>query len=278
MPEGEENALKRYWAEFEYLRKTYEEFMQADYYDLTQQYARRCVAVLRKIVGIDPDNADSWVKIGEIYSLLADFKSAADAYKNALNLKHTDLTILKMLGESYLNLSADVRFPLKSEYEEKAAEHLSRYVAEFPSDHYALISLANAHKYLGDFDRAEECYRKALELAPEDHRVLRTVASFYTKIGNFERAIELLRKDCELEPKTHHPWTEMGRIYQEMGDLEKAIECTLEALKRLPDSFGLLQDLESYYAQLGEYEKAAECRAKAISRLYERKRRAERGY
>lgn len=57
----------------------------------------------------------------------------------------------------------------------------------------------------------------------------------YNKLGNYDKAIECCRKAIELDPKFPNPWKHMGTSYYQPGNYAKAVECFQRALELNPD-------------------------------------------
>jgi tetratricopeptide (TPR) repeat protein len=84
---------------------------------------------------------------------------------------------------------------------EQAIEVLQEAEQAIPPEK-APLALAEGHEAVGNFDRARELYKKALELKPDDLLTLKTAAAFYLRIRQFAAAVPLLDELIAKHPST----------------------------------------------------------------------------
>lgn len=218
-----------------------------------------------KATEIEFNRKEIWEKIGDIYTHLAKFSAAIKPYKEASTLDPNDTKLSKKLARAYLNVADELKtISMKRKYYLKTIELLRKYLHASPADDDAWILLGHAYSDLEDYEKAQQCYNKAIELQPNSSRALTMAARNQVSMKNYEAAIKLYEQDCKVRPESHHPFMNLAMAYAEIGDFHKAIEFMKKAVKRGPDSWGLWEYLEDYYAHLGDYNKAKECRNKAI--------------
>ncbi len=83
---------------------------------------------------------------------------------------------------------------------DKAIEAFEALVKQYPADNAGLANLAIAYEYKGDFARALETGRRAIELSPRNVPQRNNVGFFATYAGEFEAAIREQEKVLELNP------------------------------------------------------------------------------
>jgi tetratricopeptide (TPR) repeat protein len=121
-------------------------------------------------------------------------------------------------------------------------------------------ALGIAYGKKGEYDRAIEAYRKALELKPDDHKAWYNLGLAYFAKGEHDLAIEAYRKALELKPDLHEAWYNLGVVYlaislealrnEEMAlrYYENALDCLLRVLPLRRD--GIEQLLIEYFRAL----------------------------
>ena len=64
-------------------------------------------------------------------------------------------------------------------------------------------------------------------------------------MDNYNKAIECYRKAIELDPKYASAWNHMGGAYVQLGDYQKAVECFQKAVELKPGDKGIQGNLEA---------------------------------
>jgi len=111
-----------------------------------------------------------------------------------------------------------------------------------------------AHQEKGDFDKALECYNRAISIC-EDARFLYSMGTLYQAKGNHEKAIELYQKAMLTDPKNRdyrdaynklkaYQLIDLAQEKQKSGDYDQAMGAYREAISFLHQS-GLATDIVS---------------------------------
>jgi len=124
------------------------------------------------------------------------------------------------------------------------------------------FKLGNEYYDKGDYDKAIDCYQKAIDIKPDDEAYY-NMGIVYDAKGDYDKAIEYYQKAIELNPNDNETYYNMGNAYYNKGDYEKAIECYQKAIEINPDDEAYYNMGLAYYNK-GDYEKAIECYQKAI--------------
>ena len=67
----------------------------------------------------------------------------------------------------------------------------------------------------------------------------------YGSLGDYNKAIECYKKAVQLDPKYSHPWNNMGVAYYRLGNYPKAVECLRKSVELEPGNKGFQGNLEA---------------------------------
>lgn len=121
----------------------------------------------------------------------------------------------------------------------------------------ALFEIGDLYMYLGEYDRAEEGFRRILQLddkASGAYYGLAILNDF--KGGPMETSADFYKKAIAADPKYDRARYYLGHIYWDMGEEDKAEEQFRICLELDPYDFITYNDLGSMYERRGEYQKA----------------------
>ncbi|MBH25254.1 MAG: hypothetical protein CMH57_12545 [Myxococcales bacterium] len=110
------------------------------------------------------------------------------------------------------------------------------------------LSEGGRHLYRKEFEEAEACFRKGLELRPDHPALLGTLASLLTTLERFEEARPLLDKAIAQQPDDMRLQLVKGRCLQGQGEEEQA----LAVWKAIPPSADEHLDAQSVIASWHE--------------------------
>jgi tetratricopeptide (TPR) repeat protein len=159
--------------------------------------------------------------------------------------------------------------------------------------------MGNAYSFLGQKEKAIECYQKVIEIKPDDDKAWNNMGNATDDLGQKEKAIEYYQKAIEIKPDYEAAWNNMGnrllrprptgkshRVLPK-GHRNQAGLCTkpgtiwavcmtTSAKRKKPSSVTkrplrssrtmheAWYNMGSVYDDLGQKEKAIECYQKAI--------------
>ena len=148
-----------------------------------------------------------------------------------------------------------------------------------------LNNLGISYNDMGDYGKAIECYKKALEIGknalgnnhPDIALYYNNLGSSYYSIGDYKRAIEYHEKALEINnhPDVTLSYNNLGTAYSRLGDYNKAIEYHKKALEIIKNTFGdnhpdvavTYNNIGGSYYNIGDYNKAIEYQEKALEIL-----------
>jgi tetratricopeptide (TPR) repeat protein len=97
-----------------------------------------------------------------------------------------------------------------------------------------ILSRAEAAFAAGQYDKAEQDYRRVLSLAPEDRTALRQLGIIYVDQGQVTQAYLLLKKSSELEPDNPEIQLKLALLFLSVRDYTQARDAASKVLEKQP--------------------------------------------
>ena len=236
-------------------------------------------ALLLALVGLwslalQPINADSYVRIGQLYSQLGRWNEAGAAYEEAIARAPNQDFFLPNAAQAYLAQAQTASEPAARQTAFERSRALLREANRLsPRNPEYLVNLGAAEQYwaekwaTGDtqahlLDMAGDKYKLAVELAPRDPHALRRWGRLKLDQQQPNEAIPLLEKSLSLilpdgtttvvqqtRQIVAETRTDLARAYQAVGRMADAITQARAALSLAPDN--ARQPIEDLLKQLG---------------------------
>ncbi|MGB7068977.1 MAG: tetratricopeptide repeat protein [Pyrinomonadaceae bacterium] len=130
-------------------------------------------------------------------------------------------------------LQKAAEFAEKSKWD-KAAEHLTRLVANDPNDFIAWTLLGSVHYGALDFPAAENAYKTAIGLKPELSYTMLNLGKLHLAQKRFDDAIAILIKATTIDPASAEGFRTLGGAYLNARKWEEAIPAFNEAIRLEP--------------------------------------------
>ena len=170
------------------------------------------VARLRKATGIDPEYADAWVALADVYD--------AQVNTGSINIQ---------------------------EYAPVARQAIDRALALDPNQPIAHALLGSWYVRDGDTAAAEASFREALRLNPSDSESISLLGRFLRDFDQPNAAVDVLEEALAVDPLSFSVWFELGKAHLHAGRPEQAQEIAERMLAMDPDSIqGHTLQLQSY--------------------------------
>jgi tetratricopeptide (TPR) repeat protein len=138
-----------------------------------QQRLQEAIAAAREATELEPGNPHRCAHLAALLAQLGDFAAAQAAQRSAVSLDPGTVAFRVALSDL---------FARNGQLEEAAAE-ADLAVERGPNSVHALGHWAHILELQGEFDRASETLRRALEIEPRNDRLLQRVASLRTRSG-----------------------------------------------------------------------------------------------
>lgn len=117
---------------------------------------------------------------------------------------------------------------------EPAAADFEKALTYREDDWPAWNNLGCCYKYLGQFEKALECLKKAVEYMGDDRDILPygNMANCYEALGRYQEAIACYREGLAIYPGNMNFWMEIGDLYSYMNRFDEALEAYGHARQR----------------------------------------------
>ncbi|HEY1803103.1 MAG TPA: tetratricopeptide repeat protein [Terracidiphilus sp.] len=238
---------------------------------------------------LKPRDAQGWAYLARYLIAQGEYQRADSSASLAMDCDPNDPTAMAVQGqildmkrhsqdgvallEKAIHLDpddAEARFDLGSiedrlKHPKQAVEYFTGAVAINPSDARAWDYLALDLEPLGEIDRAQQAYLRALAVnragAYFDAFLPYNYGRFLMKLNQLSASKEQLDRAVVLTPQARAAWYERARLDVRMSDLQKA-RSDAEKAAGLADPQGIIADLQIYilleqiYSRLGETELA----------------------
>jgi len=126
----------------------------------------------------------------------------------------------------------------------------------------------------GEFNKALEKYKEALEMEPENPECNYKVGVGNYLLGNYSKALNYFQKAVDLDPSHYKALNNLGYLYEKEDKFKKATRYYERAIKANPDYFKARYNLGRVLYNQGQVDKAE----KVVRELVELKPGYDRGF
>jgi len=237
-----------------------------------QQYSQ-AESILKEGVGLDPNNAKMWARLGIAYygdgvqsKDESKYKEAADAFDKALSLDpHVDTA--GVAGIAYnryaFGLLQNQQYAAALPYAQKAAQ-----LDPKRSDNQLLIGDANTG--IGNYQTALAAYKNAQSL--DDHKNATITSNILARVGNAELAlgdetagIAAITQAEQASARNPAPYQALASYYIKKGNFNAALSPLKQLLALNPNDPHVLTNISAIEIQQKNYTQAKADAQKALS-------------
>lgn len=189
-----------------------------------------------------------------------DFQTAVKMFKKASETDPNYILIYTGLGWAYQHhyqITGDRKDLAQVIKNGERAYGLDQNLAETNG------AMAWVHNLKGEYDKAYQSYKRAVEINPKTPSINHVIALFYRNIGLLHQAVEYSFKNIELDPFYLPSHSLLARCLIYSGELEKASLSIEKAFEAEPDNIWSLQDSSLLFVVKNEIDMAEEFLAKA---------------
>ena len=199
-----------------------------------------------KALELDDKLAEAHASMGLALANEGDFDRGEKEYKKAIELNP---------GYAYAHYWYSLLLSSMGRQEESLSELETAYELN-PLSVVILTNLASKKAAEDDTSKAEELFKRAIEVEPGRAATYTIYARFLGQIGKIQEAEELMRQALEIEPNRVSTYINYAQGLREIGRVEEAIEVFYQALEIDSTSSSTYNALAYTYNQLGNFEKA----------------------
>lgn len=175
----------------------------------------------------DPSNSDIYMDIAKAYIGNGDFDQANDAIQNALDINPDDAGPQELAGWLHLEVGDF----------EKAIENFEKSIELGGEAGPALDGIASAYQEMGQPEEAIEILQDSLTASGNsDPMAYENVGWQFLEMGEYERAEDAFRTALEIDPTNLSNWWNLADVYKQQHDIQGAISMIQEGIEENPDS------------------------------------------
>lgn len=202
-------------------------------------------AVYKKILTLSPNNPYALNNLGYLYAEYGvNTNIAQELCQKAVDLSPDNPGFRDSLGWAAFK-NRDYR-----KAEEELVKSLSMRNNVY-DPHYHLATLYYATQQL---EKAEEYYRKALQIKPEAAETLNNLAYLLAEQNRkVEEATGMAQKAVKLEPNNASYLDTLGWLYYRAGKLDQALKTLLKSAQIAPGQGEILMHIGVVYLDMGEF-------------------------
>jgi len=199
-----------------------------------------------------PRNVPLLFRKAKIYTDLGDFNGATKIYEQILSFKKNSPTIYHAFAVLYTKMN---------DYD-KALQYLNKSLTLDDKNAHVHKDLGVIYLMRNQVEYAKDEFETAVQLGSTDNEILKECADFYYSISDFTKADELYRKSLELE---NNPYTtlSLGINLIAQNKLEEAFAMLEPLMSVFPDEPELIYNLARIYFAQNDFDKSARLAKKA---------------
>lgn len=221
-----------------------------------QQAGRPAAAetILRRILAVEPDHADSLHLLGIILHQAGQSAAAVSLLRHATELNPAMADYHNSLGEAYRGLKA---------WAEAIASY-RRAIELRPEDPQGHNHLGAAFHDQGRLEEAAGCFRAALRLQPDFAAALNNLAIVFYDLGRWEDAIACYRRALVHWPTRAEIFSNLGNALRQAGRLTEAEVEFRRAVELRPDFVPAYRNWGVACKDQGKLDDAVQCFRRAV--------------
>ena len=140
----------------------------------------------------------------------------------------------------------------------KATDELRAALNINPNSPRVMVALGDLHNQRGMLDDAEKAYKKAISLEPKYARAYDGLADVYKKKGDTKKSIDAMKEAITKSPKNALRQTNLGKVLLERGMVEEAKVAFESAVKNEPKNTAIQAEIGEAFLAKGLGHEAAE--------------------
>lgn len=212
----------------------------------SSDFVERAISEYKQAMEADPGSLFLRVNLAELYWRVGRVGDAVREAEAVLKINPNQEDAHRLLANLYLRNLGDDTQPEKVAKQslQKAIEHFEVLIRLNPSEIESYVVLGRLYRLNNESAKAEEVFKKALNVEPGSKSALNYLAQLYSDEGAHEEAIELLQRIPENE-RDASTLGMLGLAYLQAHDFGEALAAYEKALAQEPEN----QKIRRYYAE-----------------------------
>ncbi len=216
----------------------------------------RAIEQYREIYRLDPSDSESALWLARLYRLHNDHDKAEGVLRTVLKTDPENEAAVEQLTQLFLDQGKSG----------EAVTLLDELTKRTPSPSPALFDLlGEAYTQTKALAKAEQAYRRAVELDPTELSHQRGLAQTLLSEEKYQDALKVYQKLSDLMPDDPDVYLRIAQIYRELHQLDKAEENLLRARQYSPGSLEVMYNEAMIYEAQGRYEDAIRVLSEAVT-------------
>jgi len=218
------------------------------------EMVQRAIEQYREIYKLDPTDSESALWLARLYRLHNDHDKAEAVLQSMLKDDPENEAAIEQLTQLLLD-------------EGKAAEAVALLegISQHSPSPTLLDLLGDAYTQSHDLAKAEQAYRKAVDLDPSELSHQRGLGQTLMSEEKFSDALVVYEKLADLMPDDSDVYLRIAQIYRELHQLDKAEENLVKARQYAPGSLEVMYNEAMLYQAQGRDEDAIRVLSDAVA-------------
>jgi tetratricopeptide (TPR) repeat protein len=220
------------------------------------EMVNKAIAEYNAVHRLDPSDQESALWLARLYRLHNEPDKAEEVLR----------AMLKEDPENDAAMEQLTQLLLDENKAEEAIQLLESTTARTPSPTLYDL-LGDAYTQTKDYKKAEEAYRKSVELDPSEPGHLRGLGLTLLSEEKYPEALAVYQKLVDVMPEEAENYLHLSQIYRELHQLDKAEDALMKAKQYAPGSLDVLYNEAIVYESQGRYEDAIRVLSDALTRV-----------
>lgn len=237
----------------------------------------RAVALIKRAIAIDGTTCEFYRNLGNAFQENGNRGSAAEAYRNALKLRPSDVEVQTGLAEALRQEEEQRRPPIPNPAFEQGNqlmgqrrfdEAMAAYRRAIEVDSKAVGAWCNlgvALKQSRRYDESIAALKNALRGQPDFHSAMYNLGATYSDAGRIDEAIEAFESAAAFQPSHAESHFQLGMLLIRAGKHETAMRHIQRALALNPRHAEASHAMGFCLGQLGKHDDAIAMYRQALS-------------
>src|SRR5712664_4217803 len=214
----------------------------------------RAIEQYREINRLDPSDTESALWLARLYRLKNEHGKAGQVLRSILKNDPENEPAVEQLTQL-----------LMDQGKSPEAVTLLEGITAHSSSPVLLDLLGDAHTQAHELAKAEEAYRKAVELDPSELSHQRGLGQTLLAEEKYSEALKVYQKLSDVMPDDSDVYLRIAQIYRELHQLDKAEENLVKARQFAPGSLEVMYNEAMLYQAQGRYEDAIRVLSDAVT-------------